>query len=556
LSRIVQLSDLHLLADPREQALISDALVAALADDHARRGGSAALLAITGDVFDSATLEPKSATRVFLELHERIQGAIGGEVPTIIVPGNHDRRRAGLFAPHREELFQVLAHAAPPSVWVHGCDSPFLSRVIPASFHGLPLWVVAFDSSFLPNGLLSAGGMIRQEDLLQAASQLRTNPDWPVLFLLHHHLVPTPLTDLGAIDLDEQRPLLRWGVQRLLPRIVAHADREELTMTALGAGTALSTLHTLGRAVLVLHGHKHYATARMLDGVAHGEGDVLIVSAGSAGTAQTWNATTKDAARIWPSFNVAVFEDGRLEVDMVSFSWKERSGARPVVRPLAVARKRGARWDLDPVDVKDERDEGPELELNQSEVTLRPSRSSARRFDADCVRTILGTGTSAPGEYLETVHGIANARLLLHSDGAHPRLCSVPRDLRLVVGGATRYRLIGGLCRTLTEVERAHGDSGSPFEWVGLMNRYRSASARLTLAGLGEGAADAFASVTDLGTGRERPWPIERSEDQVLTVEHPRCRARTLIRIYWPLQRATTSMTLRSPARLAGPTNR
>ena len=50
----------------------------------------------------------------------------------------------------------------------------------------------------------------------------------------------------------------RWLLGKALPTLVSNADREELTMTALGAGTALSTLHTFGRPVLLLHGHKHF----------------------------------------------------------------------------------------------------------------------------------------------------------------------------------------------------------------------------------------------------------------------------------------------------------
>lgn len=537
MSRIVQLSDLHLLAEPLEQESISDALVEALEADARRRGGETSLLCITGDVFDSATLDPRVATGVFVDLHARIQRALGGDVPTIVVPGNHDRRRAGLFAPHREELFHALAREAPPSVWVHGCNSPFLSTVVPARFHGLPMWVIAFDSSFLPRGLLSAGGMIRQEDLLQAASRIHDNPDWPVLFLLHHHLVPTPLTDLGAIEMEAQRPLVRWGVQSLLPRIVAHADREELTMTALGAGTALSTLHTLGRAVLVLHGHKHYATARMLDGVSHGEGDVLLVSAGSAGVAQTVSASSKDAARIWPSFNVVELEEGCLRVETVAFSWKEARGVRPVARPLAAARKRGARWDLEPVDPADDRDEGPELELNETEVSLRTSVAYPHRFDADCHRRVEVTSDSPLTEYVETVDGIHDARLYVTGRDGRREVRGVPRDLRLRVGGETTYQLVGGLCRTQGELSRAHGDPGSPFEWVGLMNRYRARRARLVVSGLGAALDEAFASVTDLGTGRERPCALERMGDETIVVEQHACPARTLLRIYWPLQR-------------------
>ena len=75
---------------------------------------------------------------------------------------------------------------------------------------------------------------------------------------------PAPLTDVGVVKVDKTPRLVRWGVEHLLPTLIANADREEMTMTALGAGTSLSTLHALDRAVLVLHGHKHYATARLL----------------------------------------------------------------------------------------------------------------------------------------------------------------------------------------------------------------------------------------------------------------------------------------------------
>ena len=32
---------------------------------------------------------------------------------------------------------------------------------IPPAFHGQPFWTIAYDSTYLPNGWLSAGGVIR-----------------------------------------------------------------------------------------------------------------------------------------------------------------------------------------------------------------------------------------------------------------------------------------------------------------------------------------------------------------------------------------------------------
>ena len=117
-------------------------------------------------------------------------------------------------------------------------------------------------------------------------------------------------------------------------------------MTALRAGTALSTLHTLGRAVFVLHGHKHYATGRLLVGTFVGHGDVLIVSAGSAGTAQSWaQHETQNAARLWPSFNVIDWNGPDLRIDTVSFPWRGASG--PIaIYPLVRARRSGSQWNI------------------------------------------------------------------------------------------------------------------------------------------------------------------------------------------------------------------
>jgi len=284
---IAQLSDLHLLSGEVEQGEILAALVDVLRREVADKARAIDMLAVTGDVFDSASRTPEQSVNAFLRLHDQIRRALGREVPTVIVPGNHDRRRSGLLGPFRREPFVALRDALGERAFVHGSTVPF--QVVPPELHGMPAWVVAFDSTYLPSGLISAGGSLRQEDILHAAAAVGSrNPDWPVLFLLHHHLIPTPLTDVGVVKVDKTPQLVRWSVQHLLPTLIANADREEMTMTALGAGTALSTLHALGRAVLVLHGHKHYATARLSSGLADGQGDVLVVSAGSCGSVQSW----------------------------------------------------------------------------------------------------------------------------------------------------------------------------------------------------------------------------------------------------------------------------
>lgn len=517
---------------------IFDALETVLRSRYAARSEPADLLVITGDVFDSATLPLREATQAFVALHERLVDALGGKARTVIVPGNHDRRQKGLLGPHRLELFVALKAALGRRAYVHGCDTPFLAAVVPRDVHGLPLSIIAYDSTYLPSGLVSAGGVIRQEDLLHAAVQLEGEPaDEPVLFLVHHHLVPTPLTDLGAIDVGSAAGLVKWAVQRVLPGLVANADREELMMTALGAGTALSTLHELGRAVLVLHGHKHYATARMLRGMLRSQGDVLVVSAGSTGIAEPWSPTSGgDPARLWPSFNAMTLDEGALSVDTIAFGYKGSSTAKPVVRELVRARHEREQWTVSPVALEPRKDVGPHLSHNHSDCFLRPSSWQKERWDYTCKRRIHSHGHK-PRRYVEIIEGIAGSKL---SDGPRraPRATTSREIVELAIGGETSYRLEGGVCRTIAESERIYGPRSSPYEWLGLMNRYHCDDARLSVAGLGESARGAFASATDLGTGIEQPLKLVREEgtDRVEAVMAS-CPARTLLRVYWPLSR-------------------
>ncbi len=515
------------------QAALYDALISALRARFVAAGQRADLLVFTGDIFDSARVDVGLATRAFRALHERICDAIGTAVPTVIVPGNHDRRRRGFVGPHDGRLFEALRSAMGTRAFVHGCDTPFLAAVVPREYHKLPLSLIAYDSTHLPRGLLSAGGAVRSEDLLQTASLLEKEPgSEPVLVLMHHHLVPTPLTDVGSIELDSATSVLRWVVRKVLPSIISNADREELTMTALGSGTALSTLHELGRAVLVLHGHKHYATARMLRGMIENQGDVLIVSAGSAGVAEPWHPTAmSDAAKLWPSFNVVELADGELSVETLSFGYKGRSTGRFGRRKLVHARQLNAAWQVSPVPLEPVAAVGPRLARNYSHCRVQPS-SQRDRLDYECLREVVAHGAS-PRQYGETVEGVPGASLIARG-GEGARVA--PARIELALGESTSYRLTGGLCRTLAESERVYGASSSPYEWLGLMSRYACDDVRLTVEGLGSLGEHAFASATDLGTGIEQPLRLEREDDKlVATIRN--CAARTLLRVYFPLAR-------------------
>ena len=326
---------------------------------------------------------------------------------------------------------------------------------------------------------------------------------------------------------------MRWGITRLLPKLVAHADREELTMTALGAGTAISTLHSLGRAVLVLHGHKHYATARLLDAVAKGEGDVLIVSAGSAGVAQTWYPeSARDAARLWPSFNVIELQSDRVNVDTLSFGWKSGQPSRHFRRPLVAARRNRAQWLLEHIEHDEFARLGPLLSLNHAHFDLKPSSSHAgARWDYAVERRVELVPKARLRRYVETVDALQGATLKI--DGALATQ-ALPGQVRLNPRGSVRYRVEAAICRTWRESQRCFGDQASPFASVSLMNRYGSSSTRLEITGIGDAVADAFASATDLGTGLERPLRVVGATAQSLssTQTAPRGRCCAFIGVF------------------------
>lgn len=531
---IVQLSDLHMsLGAAPNQAAIFDALIEVLRARFAGAGRRADLLAITGDVFDSALQPAGPATAAFRELHARIIVALGTEVPTVIIPGNHDRRRRGFVGPHDTRLFSALAKVMGDRAYVHGSDTPFLASVVPRAYHGLPIALIAYDSTYLPRGLLSAGGVIRREDLLRAAAAIEPeSQNDPVVLLLHHHLVPTPLTDVGSIDMSSATRLLRVAVNKVLPMLIANADREELTMTALGAGTAISTLHELGRSVLVLHGHKHYATARMLRGMIETQGDVLIVSAGSCGMAEPWSpAVGRDAAKLWPSFNVIELgETGALNVEMLSFGYKGNSARRFARRELVRAQRRGSAWDVTPVPLEQVTRVGPELTRNHRYCRVSPSQRHGGRWDFECVRTVEGNGAS-PRRYIEMVGGLPGSQLFVGEGGTSKG--ATPTRLELTLGREIRYRVEAGLCRTIRESALVYGNEASPYEWLGLMNRYACDEVVLEVEGLGAVAKHAFASITDLGTGIEQPLALTRGDKLHASVKA--CPARTLVRVYFPL---------------------
>jgi 3',5'-cyclic AMP phosphodiesterase CpdA len=528
---LLHLSDLHIDASKGGQRALFEVLVETLRREKEASQATEAALFITGDVFDSGADRPGDAVPLFLDLHARIVAALGPGVPTVVLPGNHDRRWRGLVGPHRPGLFDALrARVDPRSVYVAGCQAPLLAEVIPREFHRLPADVVAYDSTYLPHGWVSAGGLIRQEDLLHAHAQLGADSGArPLVLLVHHHLIPTPVTDVSFIDSKKSMPrLAKWLLGTALPAVVSNADREELTMTALGAGTALSTLHMFGRAVLLLHGHKHFPTARLVRGLLDDSGDVLIASAGSGGKRERLYGThDPEAARLWPSFNVLRMEGDRLEIEAVSFSPKRAS--RPAVRrDLAKVVRRDNRWEPDAASAG-VRHATMRVERDEARFILTPSRASAAKYwDYVCERHVHLFPQSKLRRYVDFVQPSVPVALV--------RARPARRRIDLSLNGVTRYAVADGLRRTAAATRHTRGASAA-FEWIGLLSRYGGRAVTLSLAGDHAQGLAPFGSVTDLATGRERPAPIERAEAEwrVSVVD---CPPRTLLRIYWPLARS------------------
>lgn len=519
--RLAHLSDLHYGADPETQSKLLEGLIETFT------GREIDVLLFTGDVFDTNEARP-GLIEGFLRLHAGLEAKLGGPKPTIILPGNHDRRSEGVFRPYSEELFDELrrAFASRPEVQVMGGHTPFLAQHVKLT--DFPFDVVAYDSTWLPNGVASAGGVIRQEDLIQIGSELMNgDATRPVLFLLHHHLIPTPVTDTSAIATAGRPPWQKFLVRQVLPWLISNGDREELTMTALGAGSALSTLQTLGRAVFVLHGHKHYATARLLKGI-DSDADLLISSAGSCGLPQEWiEGDYEEAPKLWPSVNFLELDASEVHVTSQAWSpWNptRRSSARRLVR----ARREGTRWVL--ADTLAPRTFSPVLKLNASKVVLSPCSAKLGRLDVTTERTLESTDHAVLEEYWEVVTGPEGAMLrdavmggVARRDAKCPAKIKVPRD------GTTRFRVEGGAYRTVTDSD------GRAFASVELLNRSRAELARLEVH-LGPVTTKPFASVTNLTTGKERPWRFEHVGD-VVTVTFPNCPARTMLRVSWPLER-------------------
>jgi hypothetical protein len=176
----------------------------------------------------------------------------------------------------------------------------------------------------------------------------------------------------------------------------------------------------------------------------------------------------------------------------------------------------------------------PVLTLNELEAQLTPSPSQLGRLDVVTQRRLGSHPRAWLDEYWEVIEGPpgAVAREIL-VDGKPRRDAKCPARVKVTKDGLSTWRVEGGAFANVVDAEALH--HGHAFESVELLNRSRADVARLKVH-LGPVKTKPFASITNLTTGRERPWPLTRDGD-VVTVTRTNCPARTLLRLYWPLER-------------------
>lgn len=560
MTTLLHLSDLHLAFDPEDPSKDPDgqyvgrvgAMVRAirkLRDDDPQFAVVDAL-ALTGDILDTSVETEEHSRAILRHLVTELRSATG-DVPVMMIPGNHDRRRVGLLSSRAPVLDAMRALTSPlgdgsrraagtggerlPDVYSAFADDPVRVVRLP----GIDFPFVLTDSTYLDGGLVGAGGTVRSADILSVHAELSRADKAPVFWLLHHHLVPTPMTDLERAGSGRfTEGFARWATHaglRVARSIISNVDREELTMTAMGAGTVLSCLHTMRRPVLVLHGHKHYPTARLLKGIRAGENDVALLSAGSAGVTETPDARLLS---IWPSFNAMRIErEGAthsLHVAIVAFPPAELAEERHV-RITSLLRLE-SRADAPVWDVREPvpHVHPPEWTRNEASYLLEEQGEVVDATVTRRVEVVDGSASAKERIWCDHLDGLRGARVRV--DGEWADLPTILRfDLHGTRGEAT-YTIGKAVAANAEAAERRY-DEATPYEWIGLPNRYPCTEVRLRVEFTSpheSRLASAFASLTNLATGMETPVTLERDGDAVWAVAQE-CPPRNLLRIYWRL---------------------
>ena len=566
--KILHLSDMHMFQNSNSPQSIDSNLLGSLLQAVSNEIPNPDLVVITGDIYSSSNIDNNKVNALNLFL-ESLTKHSKKQITTIIVPGNHDCRKYGVSGPHNTSLLsESYSKMVLNGIYLGKNTYKRIEYKMPSN--NIPLHLLGYDSTYLPYGKFSAGGIVNKEDLLDAARRISScRDDCIVMFATHHHLIPTPVTDESYIDMSKSNFITRFVVRRFLPWLISNADREELTMTALGAGSVLSTLHTFGRPILVLHGHKHYSSARLLSGLESDEGDVLLISAGSAGTVEKCPRT---GSSIWPSFNIVEINDDftndkkskpnnrqkpnlnnntvnrrnrntrmTLQVSTVAFS-PTQSGTY-TKWTLAQVRRQGRKWITVPIKSLRPMNQKAIIDDNIAKYILVPNKVRPNYFwDMKAVRMINWSSNLKPKAYVEVVQGAPGAIVdEIMINGKNPENGKnsqrVTTEITIPPGQSASYTLKNGVCRTAKIFKKIYPGAAC-VEWVGLLNRYPCKSVELEVSFQNQPDLlpdqQPFGSSTDLITGRERPLEVTLSGG-VYKLVYKNCPARTLLLLYIPL---------------------
>lgn len=510
MTTFVHLSDLHILSNHSEHSKSLDALEEALVSVNktiTEKGDHISLVVITGDIVDSPDRNWDADASVLKSCVGQIKRATNG-ARIVAVPGNHDRRKEGVFRADSAQALRAIREAGIDLFAPDGQDAH--ARQVPSPSEDWDL--VAYDSTHMHFGLISAGGILRTDDLF--ALKLDASKK-PLVVLMHHHLIPTPITDVGVISFEKSNQLFRHIGPWLAKNVVGGGEREELFMTALGAGSFLSALHALGRPVLVLHGHKHYPVIRHSSSTEVDDGDVLLSSAGSATVSERYDAAGT-SVHLRPSFNVVRLTGHDVHIETHSYRPRE---SPKVVTAYGFDREDN-RWK------KTTADSLPPSHTSTSDTAHfqleRAHRPTGRR-DMSCTRHVV----SAASGWKEPVYLPKGAQLKV--SGHEVKECEIDVES----GTPVEYEATGAVCSTLDSLHRTYGEDSSPYEWLGLTVRHGSAVASLTVEGLTAAEIkSAFATKTDLRSGERRPLKLEIGQSRATaTIEN--CHAQSFIQILW-----------------------
>ena len=563
---IIQLSDLHLSNDvlnaPQgRQGQVLANLESALIQTKREYAAEDAewIVVLSGDIYDSAAMNDDTVRAIFDHLLGILDRTL--ESPTtLLLPGNHDVRSRGVIRVgglwpwgNVFEILQRHLQSKPQlndRVFLYGNEAPSLLWTVPRGSR--PVDLAAYDSTYLPYGLFSAGGMVRAQDLLSLLPKLDTPPT-PLVLLLHHHLIPTPVADFTLV----QSP-----IRRLLKRLASNADYEEVMQTALGAGSALSALQRLGRPILALHGHKHYPSVRLLSGGAAvvenpdappDLGDILLLSAGSAGLVEEYLPGHGLPMPIWPSFNHVQIDRSGVTAHIVVYPPdQDKSSKSPWARPLYSASCDDIHWKPRSFPGPQQQSYGvptpPRLDRNESAVRIGEgaSRLAAARRSLHVERTLVAGPNPRLTEYAESIDCAKDATIRPVSGAKVSEESS--HEVLLNTDGSSSYEVSNALYVFADDFAAAHDKRDAPFESIELLNRYHAKETKLSVSGLLSDChlkpEECFGSVMDLTLGIERPVPLVWASDvATITVSH--CPPRHRLRVYWPVKIREGSLMVR-----------